>query len=250
MPQHQYNIHATLTHLQHLRLNSHSLAFLCICTPSPCRMLSNRLATQQIVFNALLWTNPWAISLSQSLTFQSCHWKLQKAPQKSKPPLIQARWRSAIGCLHRFGAPEQTQRPAKPLLVTESFQSLWCSRWSFAIFLVDYGKNFRGGAQGFQYLLEKTGHFAILMFLFTSKAKSKSRTSLLWRRASPSSRVKDPKATWTTYGPNGQKSKSIKRIAPSLVGTLAWWRNRWRGMLVAMSMLGDRKKDRTCRIAS
>lgn len=43
------------------------------------------------------------------------------------------------------------------------------------IFLVDYGKNFRGGAQGFQYLLEKTGHFAILMFHFTSKAKSKSK---------------------------------------------------------------------------
>ena len=68
-----HNIHAMLPHLQHLRLISHSLAFLCICTPSPCRMLSNRLATQQIVFNALLWTNPWAVSLSQSLTFQSYH---------------------------------------------------------------------------------------------------------------------------------------------------------------------------------
>ena len=63
------------------------------------------------------------------------------------------------------------------------------------IFLVDYGKNFRGGAQGFQYLLEKTGHFAILMFHFTSKPRASPRTSLLWRRASPSSRVKDPKAT-------------------------------------------------------
>ena len=43
------------------------------------------------------------------------------------------------------------------------------------LFTIDYGKNFRSGSQGFQYLLEKVADYAILAFQFTAKPKSKCK---------------------------------------------------------------------------
>ena len=43
------------------------------------------------------------------------------------------------------------------------------------LFTIDYGKNFRSGSQGFQYLLEKVADYAIPAFQFTAKPKSKCK---------------------------------------------------------------------------
>ena len=43
------------------------------------------------------------------------------------------------------------------------------------LFFIDYGKNFRSGSQGFQYLLERVADYAVLAFQFTAKPKNKSK---------------------------------------------------------------------------
>lgn len=43
------------------------------------------------------------------------------------------------------------------------------------LFVIDYGKNFRAGSAGFQYLLEHVGDYAILAFQFSPKPKAKAK---------------------------------------------------------------------------
>ena len=126
--------HPTLTHLRDLRLKGHPLAFLCVCAPSPYRLLSNRLASQQVVFNAFLWTNPWTKVIESNLDF------LAKDVMKLRHPLLLFPPASAVmevafdghcgvhRALHSSQPPRSVAKKGRPMKLVQEYEALVIAR--------------------------------------------------------------------------------------------------------------------------